>query len=221
MVAKASGQLAGRLVPDNIQRFYDRPEPEADEPSHDAMLGSKPPARALEVEDFAPRHRCPRRPVIVLNDEAHHTHDEESEWKQGHSPSARRRPRRACSPQLDFTARRATPRGSCHLDGLRLPAQASILDGIVKRPLKGIAKGHHRAEIGKSPAPAIKPTLAAGVERWKELRDQLTPLGRKPVLFVMMNDTARPTTWAIGCRRSTPASSPGNRLPHHPHQPGR
>src|SRR5436853_448919 len=32
--------------------------------------------------------------------------------------------------------------------------------------------------------------LAAGVERWKEYREQLSPLGKKPVLFVMMNDTA-------------------------------
>src|SRR5262249_5260144 len=30
-----------------------------------------------------------------------------------------------------------------------------------------------------------------GVERWKEYREQLTPLGKKPVLFVMMNDTAQ------------------------------
>ena len=38
-------------------------------------------------------------------------------------------------------------------------------------------------------ARAIKAYLAAGVERWKEYRDQLSPLGKKPVLFVMMNDT--------------------------------
>src|SRR5208282_2773305 len=31
--------------------------------------------------------------------------------------------------------------------------------------------------------------LTAGVERWKEYRDQLKTFGKKPVLFVMMNDT--------------------------------
>ena len=32
--------------------------------------------------------------------------------------------------------------------------------------------------------------LTAGVERWREYRDQLAPLGKKPILFVMMNSTA-------------------------------
>ena len=31
--------------------------------------------------------------------------------------------------------------------------------------------------------------LTAGVERWKEYREQLQPLGRKPILFVMLNTT--------------------------------
>jgi len=31
--------------------------------------------------------------------------------------------------------------------------------------------------------------LTAGVERWKEYRDQLSPLHKKPILFIMMNST--------------------------------
>jgi type III restriction enzyme len=31
--------------------------------------------------------------------------------------------------------------------------------------------------------------LVAGVERWKEYREQLAPLGKKPVLFVMLTNT--------------------------------
>jgi type III restriction enzyme len=34
-----------------------------------------------------------------------------------------------------------------------------------------------------------KAYLAAGVERWHEYRDQLKPLKKRPVLFVMMDDT--------------------------------
>jgi type III restriction enzyme len=36
--------------------------------------------------------------------------------------------------------------------------------------------------------------LTAGVERWKEYREQLAPMGRKPILFVMMNDVAQYVT---------------------------
>ena len=32
--------------------------------------------------------------------------------------------------------------------------------------------------------------LTAGVERWREYRDQLAPLDKKPILFVMLNSTA-------------------------------
>ena len=32
--------------------------------------------------------------------------------------------------------------------------------------------------------------ITAGVERWREYRDQLKPLGKKPVLFIMLNSTA-------------------------------
>jgi type III restriction enzyme len=31
--------------------------------------------------------------------------------------------------------------------------------------------------------------LVAGVNRWREYRDQLEPLSKKPILFVMMNTT--------------------------------
>ena len=53
--------------------------------------------------------------------------------------------------------------------------------------MKGIA----RIEPGKSEYASVKYRgyLSAAVERWKEYRDQLTPLRRKPVLFIMMNDT--------------------------------
>jgi type III restriction enzyme len=59
----------------------------------------------------------------------------------------------------------------------------------VKRPLKGIAQGiiEQRSQVASTRYQAY---LAASVERWKEYRAQLVSLGKKPVLFVMMNDTA-------------------------------
>ena len=62
--------------------------------------------------------------------------------------------------------------------------------------------------------------LTAGVERWKEYRDQLKPLKQKPVLFIMMNSTEdaddvadwlrrhiRPSSAATRPRLSTPTES--------------
>ncbi len=114
--------------------------------------------------------------------------------------------------QLDFTA---TPR---HTKGQLFswtiydyPLKQAILDQIVKRPLKGIAKGiaEQRSQIASTRYQAY---LTAGVERWKEYREQLAPMGRKPVLFVMMNDTAEADDVGDWLRRKFPAEFGGEQL---------
>jgi type III restriction enzyme len=120
----------------------------------------------MEVEDFLPRIVARGGPAAVVNDEAHHTHDEESEWNKcirrlhAETPGG-------LAAQLDFTA---TPR---HTKGqlfswtvFDYPLKQAIIDNIVKRPLKGIAKGiaEQKSEIASTRYQAY---LAAGVERWK------------------------------------------------------
>ena len=180
----------GALYLTNVQQFYERPDAGQDEPEElTAVLGPKPPAQTPEIEDF--RTRIADRgggPVAVLNDEAHHTHEEGSEWnkviRRLHADVAG-----GLAAQLDFTA---TPR---HSKGQLFswtvydyPLKQAIIDNVVKHPLKGIAQG-----ISEQPSQIAsvkyQAYLAAGVERWKEYREQLAPLGKKPVLFVMMNDT--------------------------------
>jgi len=202
----------GALYLTNVQQMHDRPEADDDEPDvMTAMLGPKPPANTQEVEDFLPRIAERGGPAVVLNDEAHHTHDEESEW----SKTIRRL--HAAVPgglaaQFDFTA---TPR---HTKGqlfswtvFDYPLKQAIIDNIVKRPLKGVAKG-----IAEQPSQMAsiryQAYLAAGVERWKEYRDQLAPLGRKPVLFVMMNDTAEADDVGDWLQKKYPSEFGGARL---------
>ena len=180
----------GALYLTNVHQFYERPDAGQDEPGElTAVLGPKPPAQTSEIEDFRERIIDRGGPVVVLNDEAHHTHDEESEWNKiiralhGEVSGG-------LGEQLDFTA---TPR---HSKGQLFswtvydyPLKQAIIDNVVKRPLKGIAQG-----ISEQPSDIAsvryQAFLAAGVERWKEYREQLATFGKKPVLFVMMNDTA-------------------------------
>jgi type III restriction enzyme len=202
----------GGLYLTNIQQLYDRPQAEDDEPEVlTAVLGPKPPAQGQQVEDFLPRIIARGGPLAVLNDEAHHTHDEESEWNQ-----CIRRLHAAVpgglAAQLDFTA---TPR---HTKGqlfswavFDYPLKQAILDNIVKRPLKGIAKGitEQKSEIASTRYQAY---LAAGVERWKEYRDQLAPLQRKPVLFIMMNETAEADDVGDWLQKKYPSEFGGDQL---------
>ncbi|MGA9364588.1 MAG: DEAD/DEAH box helicase family protein [Bacteroidota bacterium] len=177
----------GALFLTNIQQFYERPQRgNSDEPEElTALLGSKPQTQKLEITDFDERIAKREGLLLVLNDEAHHTHDEDSEWSNVVRKLHTERP---LASQLDFSA---TPRYS--KGGLfawtifDYPLKQAIQDNIVKRPVKGISK----VEEAKSSVVSKKyeAYLIAGVERWKEYRDQLAPLKKRPILFVMMNST--------------------------------
>ncbi len=47
-----------------------------------AVLGPKPPTKKLELTDFGDRIGLRAGHLLVVNDEAHHTHDEDNEWNK-------------------------------------------------------------------------------------------------------------------------------------------
>jgi type III restriction enzyme len=177
----------GALYLTNIQQFYERgTRSTAAEPDiMTAMLGSQPPATKTDISDFDERIAKRDGLLMVLNDEAHHTHDEENEWNRLirilHSD-------KAITAQIDFSATPRYSKGSLFAwTVFDYPLKQAILDRIVKRPIKGISK----VEEAKSDIASVryKGFLTAGVERWKEYNEQLTPLKKKPILFVMMSNT--------------------------------
>jgi len=210
----------GALYLTNIQQFYERPDATGNEEPAEitAVLGSKPPTQQLEIVDFDKRIVTRGGPVIVINDEAHHTHDETSEWncfiRRLHSNLADKtvNPHQGIAAQLDFTA---TPR---HSKGTLFtwtvfdyPLKQAIEAGIVKRPMKGIATGiqETKSDIASTRYGAY---LTAGVERWREYREQLKPLNTKPILFVMMNDTDEADEVGDYLRRKYPDEFGGKKL---------
>src|SRR5260370_30724408 len=177
----------GTLFLTNIQQFYERPDrSDEDEPDEmTAVLGSKPPTKKLELTDFGDRIALRARKLLVGNDGSHHTHDEENEWNKViralHGKTA-------LAAELDFSATPRFQKGAIFPWTISdYPLKQAILEGIVKRPMKGIAK----IDEAKSEHASVRyrAYLAAGVERWREYREQLKPLRKKPVLFVMMNST--------------------------------
>jgi len=202
----------GALYLTNVQQFYDRENGESDEPmAMREVLGAPPPAQKLAVEDFGQRIVARGGTVAVLNDEAHHTHDEGSEWNNIIRNLHKQIPGGLVA-QLDFTA---TPR---HSKGqlfswtvFDYPLKQAIIDNVVKRPLKGIAKGINepRSDIASTRYQAY---LTAGVERWKEYRQQLKPHKKKPVLFVMMNDTEDADDVGDWLQKKYPSEFGGDKL---------
>ncbi|MBX7237693.1 MAG: DEAD/DEAH box helicase family protein [Caldilineales bacterium] len=214
---RASSQ--GALYLTNIQQLYERAgagndaEPEV----MTAVLGPKPPAQTLEVENFGPRIVARGGPILVLNDEAHHTHDEESEWNR----SIRRLhsfqtfavlETSKVLAQFDFTATPRFSKGALFTWTVYdYPLKYAILDGIVKRPMKGIATGIQEAKSDVA-STRYQAYLTAGVERWREYRQQLAPLQKKPILFVMMNDTSEADDVGDYLQRKYPSEFGGDKL---------
>src|SRR5229473_1150354 len=212
-VMRGEGERAhseGVLFLTNIQQFYDRPDrAQEDEPDvMTAILGPKPPAQKIEQVDFAERIARRTGQLLVINDEAHHTHDEGSEWN---TVIGRLHEKTPMVAQFDFSA---TPRFS--KTGTIFPwtisdypLKQAIVEGVVKRPVKGVAK----IPEPKSDYASVRYRgyLTAAVERWKEYRDQLKPLRRKPVLFVMMNDTDEADDVAGWLREKYPAEFGGEK----------
>jgi type III restriction enzyme len=179
----------GALYLTNIQQFYQRTATEGNEPSvMTGVLGSPPPA-ATEAADFAARIAVREAPCLVINDEGHHTHDEESEWNKVIRRLAEANPG-GLAGQFDFTA---TPRyqkgGLFTWTVFDYPLKQAIIDNVVKQPMKGTTAGL-KDQPSDIASVRYQAYLTAGVERWRDYRAQLAPLGKKPVFFVMLNSTA-------------------------------
>lgn len=205
---RASSQ--GALYLTNIQQFYERASKDDDEPDiMTAVLGPKPPAQTNGIGDFDKRIAARGGSVMVINDEAHHTHDEESEWNKC---IRRLHEGGGVNAQLDFSATPRYSKGSLFTwTVFDYPLKQAILDNIVKRPLKGIASGIQEA---KSDIASVryKAYLTAGVERWREYVTQLEPLKKKPILFVMMNTTDEADDVADWLKSKYPSEFGGDKL---------
>jgi type III restriction enzyme len=191
----------GVLYLTNVQRLYEpttgRGKNKTAPNPVEAMVGPRvnrdvnaPSAERL-FEGLAERSR-----VMVLNDEAHHVHDEKLKWNQTierlHGELRKRTPDDAGAgvvSQLDFSA---TPK---HENGelfrhvvVDYPLAQAVADGIVKTPIIGEVTGAE-VELGDGSFERSRQWLDVAVGRWREFNETLSPAGKRPVLFVMCENT--------------------------------
>ncbi|MGQ0743112.1 MAG: DEAD/DEAH box helicase family protein [Acidimicrobiales bacterium] len=182
----------GVLALTNVHVLYERVAPAVTNPV-ERLLGPRPPATlaptATLIDRLAERGR-----LVVVNDEAHHLHDEVRSdtgeplvalrsLRTLHQTSA------GVELQLDLSA---TPRHQTSALFAEVvvdyPLSAAIDDGIVKRPV--IGELHGAVEVASSDASEkYRARIGVGVQKWREVRDALAPAGKKPLLFVMAEST--------------------------------
>lgn len=186
-------EAPGVLLLTNVQQLYDRPAAEVSNPVM-AMLGRKP---VTGVRADPPLRQIARRGrVLVINDEAHHLHDE-VKGETGEPLKAILAIQKlhelasdGVAAQLDFSATPRNNQGKIFPETVvDYPLAAAIEDGIVKRPVIGEIRGVAAEATSDDAAVRYRQRILTGVEKWREYRDALAPAGKKPLLFVMAEDT--------------------------------
>lgn len=189
---------SGNLFLTNIHQLYESRDQEwTPVNAVDALLGRKP-AKDLASGQRSMLERIKSlKDLVVMNDEAHHVHDEDLKWSQSLLSIHSGLPN-GLGLWLDFSA---TPKDQ---NGMYFPwtvcdyplAQA-VEDRIVKAPLI-VTKEDDPKQPAKDPEDITKENvgekygywLQAAVQRWKDHQEVYKKLGTKPVLFIMAEKNA-------------------------------
>ena len=185
---------AGNVFLTNVQQLYESREEEFTPLNAvEAILGPKPAKDLAASGQRSMLERLQSLPdLVVLNDEAHHVHDEDLKWSQSLLTIHRALPK-GLSLWLDFSA---TPKdqGGAYFPWTvcDYPLAQAVEDRIVKAPL--IVTNEADPKQPKQDPENVTADnigekygywLRASVERWKEHAKVYKKLDLKPVLFIM------------------------------------
>jgi len=124
--------------------------------------------------------------IMILKDEAHHIYSFEKAWKKillNLHKDLSSQYGKGINMELDFSATPKTETGALFpwiiVD---FSLKEAIGMNIVKLPLKGVVKGAEEIATQKT-VERYKAWIDAGIRRWREYKEKLKPLNKKPVLF--------------------------------------
>ena len=191
---EASGaSTGGTLYLTNIHRLFDNSRKREGGEMHGWMGPAVSKAKALDTA-AALRDRITSHPrVMLLNDEAHHVWDPDSAWNEAIKflhESIRKRGGSGLVAHLDFSA---TPKDNKanyfkHII-CDTPLGEAVDAGIVKTPIIGRA-GHLVEQATNNAAYKYEMHLKLGYERWLKSREEWMKSEKKPLLFIMCENTA-------------------------------
>lgn len=193
----AAPDPSGNLFLVNIQQIYESRQEEW-QPINplDAILGV-PPNKDLASYQTSMLERIKSLSnLIVLNDEAHHVHDDDLAWNQtllALDANLRQRTGHGLALWLDFSATPKTQAGTYYpwiiMD---YPLAQAIEDQIVKAPLivHQVNKRDPERITQENVFSAYHDWILVALERWKEHTKVFRGVEQKPVLFIMVERTA-------------------------------
>jgi type III restriction enzyme len=190
----------GNLFLTNIHRVYlgDSSEPSLeDEDLRDYFLdpfGPRPVGKTTDSRTDLGEIIREIEELAVFNDEAHHIHDPRMAWFKSiqdiHHQMLQKD--RKLSLQIDVTATPRHDNGAIFVQTVSdYPLVEAIHQNVVKHPVLPDAASRSRLKDGISAifTEKYEDYLRLGIEEWKKSYAEHEPLGKKAVLFVMVDDT--------------------------------
>lgn len=187
----------GNIFLTNIQRVYDRQEKgysADDDNSEDYFLGSTASSNAAGKNYDLSSIVADVDELVVLNDEAHHIHDEGLAWYRSierlHLNLLQKNSR--LSMQIDVTATPKHQNGAIFAQTIcDYPLVEAIAQNVVKTPvLPDILSRSRLKEINSSKfSQRYADYLRLGVEEWRKSFNIHWKMNKKSVLFIMTDDT--------------------------------
>lgn len=187
----------GNIFLTNIHRVYDsnnKDPTSEDEDTMDYFLGKRPVGATSDSKlDLGDIVRDIDE-LLVMNDEAHHVHDEKLAWFKSiqdiHNRLLQKDGRLAM--QIDVTATPRHTNGAIFVQTVSdYPLVEAISQNIVKHPVLPDAASRAKLSEKKSSKYSEKyeDYIHLGYLEWKKVYDVHQKFGKKAVLFVMTDDT--------------------------------
>lgn len=187
----------GNIFLTNIHRVYsgDKVAPSADDDnSMDYFLGARPTGKTTDSKvDLSDIVRDIDE-LMVLNDEAHHIHDDQMAWFKSIEDIHNRLLQKggSLSMQLDVTATPKHNNGAIFVQTVAdYPLVEAISQNVVKHPVLPDAASRSKLAEQQSAKFTEKYSdyLELGVIEWRKAYVEHQKLGKKAILFVMTDDT--------------------------------
>jgi type III restriction enzyme len=190
----------GNIFLTNIHRVYlgDVPEPSLEDDNvGDYFLspfGPRPVGKTTDSQTDLGEIVREIDELAVFNDEAHHIHDNRLAWFQSIQDIHHRLLQKdlCLAIQIDVTATPRHDNGAIFVQTVSdYPLVEAIAQNVVKHPV--LPDAASRAKLAEAKSPLITEKYAdylqLGVEEWRKSYTEHQKLGKKAVLFVMVDDT--------------------------------
>jgi type III restriction enzyme len=179
---------SGNLIVNNIQQLYETREDEwSPKNVVDAILGRKPQKDLAKTPVSLTEKIKLLDNLIIINDEAHHVHDEQLQWHKTLMSIHSSLPT-GLTLWLDFSATPKTQTGTYYpWIVVDYPLAQAIEDRIVKAPLivHRIDRKDPENINSENVVRKYGDWITAALSRWNEHCNVYETVGKKPVLFIM------------------------------------